>query len=575
MEPNPSQDCRPTTPARVSFGVELEFLIGVGPKNQDPDAAISNQLAPFRDDSEDVVEALKTCLRDNGIPVTEVADMPSHNGDFDIEAERRFHGSQIQRWTVGQDLTVQDCAKGSYAWVGVEIASPASYAFDEAFDMVKLVVYLVTRNFRCRVNPTCGFHVHIGNGQRRMDLRALRNFCALWWAAEPLLSMLHPPERSVAMYSKSMRRTVSSELARGAEARDTLRGARVDPVWPGRYFGRARRLGEAPAASATRFLALKAMATPTDELAMGDPGWESDDSDWEAATGRPFDRPRKTGQPRAKVPPLEEAMGESLNSQWQLPDWLELERSSLRCGPPHIHRDKAPDTAGPQREDAQDDTTAAYREEAFQRRQPRVESHRPLEFFAQHPKVLERLDHVGVGHMFKHSRWEKDAWSVVEEMRPARSGTWSGVKEVLACDVSTLQLEHLLSGNKLSSLNMRSYEKMVMEEPAAASGWKLTVELRDGGGTLDGEWIATWARVVCRLVGWARDADPAELMRVIARCGADGGEAYDVIDLLMDTGCYAEVRHCEERLRRGEAAWYECLMLEQSAEKDEEDDNRW
>lgn len=28
---------------------------------------------------------------------------------------------------------------------------------------------------------------------------------------------------------------------------------------------------------------------------------------------------------------------------------------------------------------------------------------------------------------------------------------------------------------------MRSYEKMVMEEPAAASGWKLTVELRDVG----------------------------------------------------------------------------------------------
>ncbi|KFA64154.1 hypothetical protein S40285_00894 [Stachybotrys chlorohalonatus IBT 40285] len=271
----------------------------------------SSQLAPFRDDTEDVVEALKTCLRDNGIPVTEV---------------------------------------------GVEIASPASYAFDKAFDMVKLVVYLVTSNFRCRVNPACGFHVHVGNGWRRMDLRALRNICALWWAAEPLLSMLHPPERSVAMYSKSMRRTVSSELARGAEARNTLRGARVAPAWPGRYLGRARKLDEAPAALATRFLALKAMATPTDELAMGDPGWECDDSDWEAEATRPFDRPRKTGQPRAKVPPLEEGVGESLDSLWQVPDWLELERSSLRCGPPHIYRGKAPDAAGPQGEDAQDDT---------------------------------------------------------------------------------------------------------------------------------------------------------------------------------------------------------------------------
>jgi hypothetical protein len=50
--------------------------------------------------------------------------------------------------------------------------------------------------------------------------------------------------------------------------------------------------------------------------------------------------------------------------------------------------------------------------------------------------------------MFKNGRWEKDAWSVVEEMRPARSGTWTGLKELLACDVPTLQLEYLLSGNK-------------------------------------------------------------------------------------------------------------------------------
>ncbi|KAH7181470.1 hypothetical protein DER46DRAFT_568068 [Fusarium sp. MPI-SDFR-AT-0072] len=69
----------------------------------------------------------------------------------------------------------------------------------------------------------------------------------------------------------------------------------------------------------------------------------------------------------------------------------------------------------------------------------------------------------------------------------------------------------------------------------------------------------------CRMLEWARDADPSQLMRVIGKLSRDDVSrecTYDVLDFLRDLGMYAELKHCQERLLRAEKAWFECTMLQ-------------
>lgn len=73
----------------------------------------------------------------------------------------------------------------------------------------------VKENFHIHINPSCGFHVHLGVGAReRIPTEVLRRFGALVWAAEPLLASLHPPERALSKWAPSVRLT--SHLAKGA-----------------------------------------------------------------------------------------------------------------------------------------------------------------------------------------------------------------------------------------------------------------------------------------------------------------------------------------------------------------------
>ena len=59
-----------------------------------------------------------------------------------------------------------------------------------------------------------------------------------------------------------------------------------------------------------------------------------------------------------------------------------------------------------------------------------------------------------------------------------------------------------------------------------------------------------WARIVCRLLEWSRDAAPSELLRVIGLCieATEGRREYDAVDLLDDVGLWAEARFCEDRM---------------------------
>ncbi|KAI0135208.1 hypothetical protein F4814DRAFT_400165 [Daldinia grandis] len=92
-----------------------------------------------------------------------------------------------------------------YKWQAIEIQSPALWATDESFKEIEYVTNILTYNYRLRVNPTCGFHVHVGNGTDFFTGEAIRRLGMFFWAADPTLSRLHPPWRRVHSYSASIR----------------------------------------------------------------------------------------------------------------------------------------------------------------------------------------------------------------------------------------------------------------------------------------------------------------------------------------------------------------------------------
>lgn len=146
---------------------------------------------------------------------------------------------------------------------------------------------------------------------------------------------------------------------------------------------------------------------------------------------------------------------------------------------------------------------------------------------------------------------------------------WKGVAEIMACDFGVHQIAHLMTeagGHKGYSSNWKGQlgDTLLRDPQNAAASTNPTVEARLGGGSLDAEWIVIWIKIQCRLLEWARDADPSHLMRVIGKLSRDDHSqecTYDVLDFLRDLGMYTELKYCQERLRRGEGAWFECMMM--------------
>jgi hypothetical protein len=128
-------------------------------------------------------------------------------------------------WEVKDDGSVRETEVrvDGYSYVGIEVTSPALWDIPESYQHIHNVVQMLTSQFYLRVNPRCGFHVHVGNGReigksnpRPHSLQTLRTAAALTWAADGVLSTLHPPERGINQYSMPTR--FLSRLANGLMA---------------------------------------------------------------------------------------------------------------------------------------------------------------------------------------------------------------------------------------------------------------------------------------------------------------------------------------------------------------------
>ncbi|KAI1434558.1 hypothetical protein GGR50DRAFT_401518 [Xylaria sp. CBS 124048] len=212
----------------LSQGIELEFLIAYVKQNDlDPDGSNPSKLAPLlrvyessKDAAEEEIrEHVRQTLRNHGIRVQDPSardhsvenSMETYNNP-DLNVPLRISG--FAEWDIGTDSTVvpdseearmMENKPSEYQWIGVELRSPASWASKNSYDQIRFVVDLIKSKYRVRVNHTCGFHIHVGNGRRYLDPRTLKRVAAFLYAADPMISRLHAPWRRVGHYSTSIR----------------------------------------------------------------------------------------------------------------------------------------------------------------------------------------------------------------------------------------------------------------------------------------------------------------------------------------------------------------------------------
>ncbi|QKD47764.2 uncharacterized protein FOBCDRAFT_247013 [Fusarium oxysporum Fo47] len=460
-----------TRPPRASFGFELEFLVPLNPRKVEADDSISG-LAPVAGHLDGVTAVLEL-LRDHNFYARTV------------EASYVPKKSETKRypWIVTTDGSVSESGtewkNEAYAWDAVEIASPPMYACDEAYWLI----------LRLRVNTSCGFHVHVGNGPHQMDMHASRNHAALQWASDPVLSTLHCPARSFARYSKSIRRFTGIELSDNVTA-DMARREVTGLNFVPRYISRARKLGGDPVASSVTLIEpLREAREKEDDGRFLDPECESDDSDYECEDGRPFDRPRKAKRVRREVRYMPHLDDESNCTRRDLPPQLDFpaSQSTASCrssdGVPLLDE---------------------------QRKKLKAVSRQ-----ADIPSPVYDMDH--------------DKGGDDDDSLKASKVAWRGAAHLM-CDNTTLE--------KCYSYNWKG-QLMGEIPPLIRKETHGTVESQLAAGSLYAEWIVTWIKIQCRMLEWARDAEPSQLMRVIGKLSRDNVSreyTYDILNFLRDLG---------------------------------------
>ncbi|GKU01447.1 hypothetical protein FLAG1_03490 [Fusarium langsethiae] len=535
-ETNKMQQNDYTRPPRISFGIELEFLVArIGQDKPDVDKDMPGLAPATQTDGQDVVQKL---LKKHG---------------FNTSTQAAAHSSANQLWIITGDGSVKEKnnrREPPYCtlWDSVEISSPPLYSSEEAYNLVSAVVRLLTTNLRVRVNASCGLHVHVGNGPHQLDLRALRNYAALLWASEPVLSTLHCPTRSFTFWSNSIRRRQGLNLAKGATANEAHRWLLDEPRIVPRFISRARKFGESPTTSHTSLR--QHLRTDGNDPLMLELSYDNDESDWEDADSKPFERPKKPKGPRR----------EELKGPREVDICSDEARAAL-LDSESTRRELPPQIVFPVSEIMASCVTPG--------RLPLLNDQRTK----KKPISCREIDTLPRNrNEINLPRRDDDDFVDIDSIEANTKLAWRGVAELLACDVGAHQLAYL----------MTSYDEFTSYAcKGRGSNWKgqlpdnlfpkeegrlshPTVESRLAAGSLDAEWVVTWTKIQCRLLEWARDADPAQFMNVIGKLSRDDHSqecTYDVLDFLRDIGMYTELKYCQERLRRCEEAWYQCILM--------------
>ncbi|ETS72983.1 hypothetical protein PFICI_15375 [Pestalotiopsis fici W106-1] len=132
-------------------------------------------------------------------------------------------------------------------------------------------------------------------------------------------------------------------------------------------------------------------------------------------------------------------------------------------------------------------------------------------------------------------------------------GIWYGIEQIARTE-SSCQIEGMLHTNDRANYSFLQCSCLNMGH----TGWskKKTIEWRQGAGTMDARWVATWLRIVTGVSRFAMHSPTDEFLRIIRRCDyAEEGGSYDVLDLLEDIGLVAEAAIAGERIKNYRREW--------------------
>jgi hypothetical protein len=325
-----------------------------------------------------------------------------------------------------------------------------------------------------------------------------------------------------------------------------------EPLIVPRYVSRERHFGESPVASHT---ALRQLLRRDDENPLVlELSYDDDDSNWEDVNSKPFERPKRPrGVRREELHKLRKKTKDVLCSEAR--GALLDSESTRRELPPQI--------------DFPVSETTIFGESSGQF--PLLDNQRTRE----KPISCREIEALHPGRF----KIDEDAIDIHTVEANAKL-TWKGVTELLACDIGAHQIAYLMTDYADGRITSKGYSSNWIGQlpndlyPLEKRENNPTVESRLAAGSLDAEWIVTWIKIQCRMLEWARDADPAQFMNVISKLSRDDhsqGCTYDVLDFLRDIGLYTELKLCQDRLRRVEEAWYQCMLLKSPPSDFEED----
>lgn len=413
----------------------------------------------------------------------------------------------------------------------VEISTPVLADTARSSELLRYVVNLLTSSFLMIANPSCGLHVHVGQGEDGFTYDAVRRIASLLWAADPLLRMLHPPWRAVSAHCAGLRDF--SRLARGgAEAEGEDEDEHQPPAHDDacHYLRGSVRYGERSPAWREAHPEAAAAFLRTREPGHFEPYHDSHDDD---------------GQDATKPDQYDYGIGRDRPGRFFSPPASSASSSEAGADAPDLRQHPAT-----QREIARRIAPLPRRVRAARARLvplPRLRLARPspAELRARAARMRPPVP-----------LYEEDEFGRGGEASPtARDpGVYAGVRRLYEAPTSCA-IAALLTDDATTRFNVHlasSYRCRGTRRP----GLPRTFEFRGAEGSLDAGWVACWARICVGLVRFAAHAPVAPFLSVLRGCrDADDGGPYDIIDLLCQVGLLDEAHIAARRLRENAGRW--------------------
>ncbi|KAI1374365.1 hypothetical protein F4677DRAFT_425893 [Hypoxylon crocopeplum] len=422
---------------------------------------------------------------------------------------RNFHGinatgrkrNQYDAWALKYDSSISPDRK-LYKFFSVEITSPAERALPAAFYAVHYALNLLNSRYRTSVNSSCGMHVHVGDGVEPMPIEHLRRVMGLFFAADPLLACLHPPERRLNYYSASIR-----ERSRMAHQEDLWGNDDPDEHYSAnaccqRYIGAGMRFGESPISWREKNHPLKHVVAfeQTREPGHFEPFYIEQDGD-------------KTEKPK--------------ENEWDGPAF------------------QTSDLPLKSDEDLEIDSR-------IKRHLKNVDGNNTTGISAPYVSTQKRT------HRFLYPEF------VTEDIETSRAfgmmgkvdsdpGVFVGVDTIFGSG-SACNLDWLVGNLSRPNYNISAYKCWFQELRGTTPP---TIEFREAAGTTSGLWAEIWARICVGLTHFAIHAPVDEYLSALHNIdqGREEKTPYDLLDLLDQAGLFAEARYVEQRLKNHMREW--------------------